>query len=381
VAIQLYCQECKSYVPVASKKCPKCGTAFSRDNKKFRVDVTSKGRRVTRFVPNLTIARELEASLKADLLRDEFDITAHKAKKSVTLNDIWQKFAPWAQEHLKCWRTDEGFYRKHIEPRFGTKPLDAISPLDLERMKTELRKGSNAEGRSYAAQTVKHQLNLVSRLFNRAIQWGMYSGGNPVKQVRPVRVDNQVTAFLDDEEVDRLLKVLNEWPCRESAAFVRLALLSGLRRGEIIKLRWDDLDFDRSMVRLREPKGGPSQTIPLSAEAMDVLRDLDVTGGELVFPGKTGGERYDFKGPWKRIREAAQLPTGFRFHDLRHNFASHLVSSGVPLHVVQGLLTHKDSRTTARYAHLSPGVLQQAAAKSGELLTGKKRDVVLEMKK
>ena len=90
-----------------------------------------------------------------------------------------------------------------------------------------------------------------------------------------------------------------------------------------------------------------------------------------MFPGKDGQQRTDFKGPWQRIRKAAGLPESFRFHGLRHHFASTLVSAGYDLLVVQKLLTHKDSRTTQRYAHLSPGALKDAALKSGELLQPK----------
>lgn len=366
MAIQLYCHACKSYVPVASKKCPKCGLVFPREGRKYRVDVSVKGKRVTRFVDNLTIAREVESAIKGDLVRAEFDIAAHKTKRVVTLGDVWEKFAPWAAEHLKCWRTDEGFYRKHIEPRFGSKSLEAISPLDLERMKIDLKKGSG--GRAYSAQTIKHQLNLVSRLFNRAIAWGMFDGQNPVKKVKPVRVDNQKTEFLTEDEADRLLKALEEWPCREAAAFIRFAMFSGLRRGEIIRLTWDDVDFERSMVTLRDPKGGKTQTVPVSPVALDILRELEVSADH-VFPGKEGGERYDFKGPWLRIRKVAELPKGFRFHGLRHNFASTLVSNGVDIGVVGQLLCHKHISTTMRYAHFKPDAVKRAAEKSGELLT------------
>jgi integrase len=340
------------------------------------VDVSVKGKRITRFCDNLTLAREVEGTIKGDLVRGEFDIAAHKVRKVVTLGDVWEKFFPWAKEHLKCWRTDEGFYRKHIAPRFAEKALDGITPLDIERMKLEMKKSLTPHGKPYSAQTIKHNLNLLSRLYNRAIKWGMFNGENPVKKVQPVRVDNQKTEFLTEEEADRLLKVLDEWPCRVSAAFVRFAMFSGLRRGEIIKLTWDDVDFERGMVTLRDPKGGKTQTIPLSEEALSALRSLEITG-EHVFPGKSGGERYDFKGPWVRIRKAAELPEDFRFHGLRHHFASTLVSNGVDLAVVKELLTHKDMSTTQRYAHLQPDALKRAAIKSGELLLGKKKATVL----
>jgi site-specific recombinase XerD len=104
-----------------------------------------------------------------------------------------------------------------------------------------------------------------------------------------------------------------------------------------------------------------------------VLKGLKMTS-PFVFPGKGGQQRTDFKGPWLRIRKAAGLPENFRLHGLRHHFASTLVSAGYDLLMVQKLLTHKDSRTTQRYAHLAPGALKEAARKSGELLTPKGKE-------
>jgi integrase len=175
-----------------------------------------------------------------------------------------------------------------------------------------------------------------------------------------LRIDNQKTEFLTDEELTRLLDTLDTWPFRESAAFIKFALFTGLRRGELFKLAWDDVDFERGMVTLRDPKGGKTESIPVSMEALDVLKSLDVISS-FVFPGKNGRQRTDFNGPWQRIRKAADLPEGFRLHGLRHHFASTLVSAGVDLLVVQKLLTHKDAKTTARYAHLAPGALRDAA--------------------
>ena len=118
MAIQIYCEECRTSNKLDAKKCRKCGAAFARE-KTFRVDVSLKGKRITRQAPSLTLAREIESNLKTELLRDEFDITAHKAKKVLTLADLWDKYLPWAKEHKKSWKDDEYYYRKHLEPRFG----------------------------------------------------------------------------------------------------------------------------------------------------------------------------------------------------------------------------------------------------------------------
>jgi len=366
MAIQNYCMTCNTSYRLALKECPKCGEG-SKSQKKYRVRVSFKGKRITRHYDNLTLARNAEAAIKADILRGDLKID-QKDLRVPTLKEVWDRYLPWAQEHKKTWDDDLLNYKKHLEPRFGKKQLDAISPIDIERLKIDMKKALSKNGKPYSAATIKHQLVLLNRLYNLSRKWGLYEGKNPLDQVDVPRLDNRRTEFLTEEEAIRLLKVLDEWPCCESAAFVKFTLLTGFRRGELFKLTWDDIDFERGMVTLREPKGGKTQTIPVSPDALNVLRELEVTSN-FVFPGKDGAQRTDFKGPWLRIRKAAALPDNFRFHGLRHHFASTLVSAGYDLHLVQRLLTHKDSRTTQRYAHLSPGALKEAAVKSGKLLT------------
>jgi len=368
MAINIYCTKCYTSNGLEARVCSNCGAAFGRE-KKYRVCVSAKGKRITRVVDNLTIARETEAAIKGDMVRGEFDINRN-GKKIPTLNEAWAKYLPWAKEHKKTWDDDLFNYQKHLEPRFGKKRLNEISPMDIERLKLDLKKGINKNGKPYSKATIKHQLVLLKRLFNLARRWGIYDGKNPVDQVEMIKLDIHRTEFFKEEELLRLMKTLESWPCRDSVAFVKFSLFTGFRRGELFKLTWDDVDFERGMITLREPKGGKTATIPLSPQALDVLKGLEVRP-PFVFPGKNGQQRTDFKGPWKRIRKAAGLPTNFRFHGLRHHFASTLVSAGYDLLVVQKLLTHKDSRTTSRYAHLAPGALKDAAVKSGELLTPK----------
>jgi integrase len=368
MAIQIYCPTCRASYKLDTKECPKCKVPFGR-TKKFRVCVSVKKKRVSRFYDNLTLAREAETAIKADILRGDLDIY-QKTKQAPILGEVWAKYLPWAKEHKKTWDDDMLNYHKHLEPRFGKKRMDAIAPIDVERMKLDLKKSVNKNGKPYSRATIKHQIVLLKRLYSLAKRWGLYEGANPMDRVEVPKLDNHKTEFLSDDEVSRLLQTLETWPCRGSAAFVKFTLLTGMRRGELFKLTWDDIDFERGMVTLREPKGGKTQTIPVSPMALEVLKGLEVTS-PYVFPGKEGQQRTDFKGPWLRIRKTAGLPENFRFHGLRHHFASTLVSAGYDLLVVQKLLTHKDSRTTQRYAHLSPGALKEAATKSGELLQPK----------
>lgn len=381
MAIQVFCTACKTSNKLDARKCSKCGKSFGRD-KKYRVCVSLKGKRVTRVVDNLTIARETESAIKGDMVRGEYDITHHKVQKTVTLGDVWKKYLPWAETNKKkSWMTDDFFYRKHLQPRFGTKSLGEITAFDIERMKTEMKQSTTPQGnKGYADATVRHVLVLLGHLYKKAIEWKIYNGENPVQAVRKPKVNNKITEFLTDDEMQRLLKTLDQWPCKLSADFVRIALFTGIRKGEIMKLTWDAIDLERKTLMLKDPKGGEDEVIPLSDSAVAVFSNIEQTSN-YVLPGPEGQMKKTFRDPWYKIRKAAELPEHYRLHGLRHNFASHLVSNGVDLYTVSKLLTHKDVRTSERYAHLSDQRLRQAAQISGELLAPKQKDNVIELKR
>jgi integrase len=147
-------------------------------------------------------------------------------------------------------------------------------------------------------------------------------------------------------------------------------LYTGMRRGELFKLLWDDVDFERGFIKIRGPKGGIDQTIPLNDAARSVLKSVPRTGSDFVFPGKAGGQRVDINHQIKAIKERAGLPKDFRaLHGLRHHYASMLASSGkVDMYVLQKLLTHKSPTMTQRYAHLRDEALRKASNLAGELV-------------
>lgn len=311
---------------------------------------------------------------KRELAAEKRQEKAREKERAVTIGEFFEgRYLPWAKEHKKTWDDDFLHFHKHLKPRFGEKTFDAVSPFDVEKMKLELKKGISKQGKPYSQATIKHQLVLLNRIYNLAQRWGVYEGPNPMDRVEVPKLDNQRTEYFADDELGRLMEILDKWHNRDSVAFVKFALFTGLRRGELFKLTWEDVDLERGMVTLRAPKGKKTQTLFISPQAIEILQGLDRTS-PFVFPGKGGKQRTDFKGPWLRIRKAAGLPENFRFHGLRHNFASTLVSNGVDLLVVKELLTHKDFKTTQRYAHLSPGALKEAALNSGELLKPKVKE-------
>ncbi len=226
-------------------------------------------------------------------------------------------------------------------------------------------------GKPYAEASILQYLALLRRLFNLAIKWDMFEGENPVSKVRLPRPNNEVTEYLEPEQLKALLEVCQNYPNRQAGNIVLFALATGLRRGEIFKLKWNDIDMERGWLRLHDPKGGRDQILPLNNTALSILQNHPkVEGSPYVFPGKDGQMRKDFKSPWKRIKKLAGLPPDFRFHGLRHTYASLLASSGqVNPYVLQRLMTHKDFKTTQRYSHLWEGALREGAGVMDKIIS------------
>jgi integrase len=258
-------------------------------------------------------------------------------------------------------------YEKHVAPTLGNKTVSSISPLDIERIK------KNMKGKAPA--TVWGALELVRRIANFGRKAGLSPGLSFIIEM-PKR-DNEKVEFLTDDQAARLLNVLDSWKARDVARMLKLAMFSGLRRGEIFKLENNDLDFRNSLITLRSPKGGKTVSVPINPVVETILReqiawrDEKHPGSTYIFPGRNGGQRVDSTAV-DRIKAKAKLPKKFRiFHGLRHHFAVTLANSGeFTLDMIGELLTHKDTSMTRRYAQFLPGAKRKAADRAAVLLNG-----------
>jgi integrase len=188
------------------------------------------------------------------------------------------------------------------------------------------------------------------------------------------RVNNLKTEDLTPEQLTRLLTAIADNPHAHAGDMMKLALFTGMRRGEMFRLRWRDVDFERGFIHLRDTKGGIDQSIPLNDAARRLLTQRPRTRSVYVFPGRGGKQRKDINKAVNAIKNTAGLPKNFRpLHGLRHVYASVLASSGqVDLYTLQKLLTHKSPSMTRRYAHLRDESLQRASNVASELISGVK---------
>ena len=279
--------------------------------------------------------------------------------------------------------TDLSRWSLHLAPlEYST--VKEICQNDIDQLRKDMAE------KKLSPATIDHALRLLRRIINHGVEHKLCPALS--FKIKFKRVDNITTEFLNPDEAARLVATLDGWPRQDVARMVKIAMFSGMRRGEIFKLRRDDIDFEHSIIKLRDPKGGKGVSIPLSSVVRGLLeQQIDFLEKEeirrerrylnttrpapdfedqgFIFPGKNGGQRKDCSAI-EKIKAAAQLPEHFRpFHGLRHHFAVLLASSGeFNLDQIGQLLTHKSSDVTRRYAHFLPEAQQRAAKLATDII-------------
>ena len=360
MAILTYCSECNKYLSrkkIESNKnrCPDCDSSMV-GCRKFRVMVhTPHNGKITQVVEGtLTFAKNVEAKLKTDVSKKKH----FKVGPAPKIDVVWKRYLKWAKKNKKSWYDDRNRWELHVEPYVRDMKMDAITRGKVRHILGRMED-------THSPATIKHVYALMRRIYNWAIEHDYYSGNVPTKKIKPPKVNNEVTACLTTNEVEKLLKTLDEWSNQLAALVVKFALFTGMRQDEILGLEWNNIDLERKFVRLDDPKGNPTN-IPISDRAIGVVekaRSLQPFHGcPYVFPNRKGDRRVTFFHIWDRIRKASGIRETFRFHDLRHTFASYLASSGeVDIYTLQKLLNHQDPKMTQRYAHLLDEALRRGA--------------------
>jgi integrase len=330
-----------------------------KDEKIFYVTWTENGRvreqkAGRQYADKMTAAKA--ARIRADIIQGKrltnVEIRKLKAEKKWVISELWKEYLKGKE--LKGLKTDSNRFEKHIEPVFGNKRPEEIDPLSVERFRRNLSK-------KRATQTVNNILELLRRIVNFGTEQRLTPGLD--FKIKLKKANNETTEDLNPAQFNQLLNVLETHKDRFAANFMLLALYTGMRRGELFKLKWKDINSHTGFIHIVDPKGGPDQRIPLNKAARRVLESHSRSKSPYVFPGRNGRQRTDIKRRIAPIRKAAKLPAGFRpLHGLRHVYASMLASSGkVDMYILQKLLTHKDPQMTQRYAHLRDAALKGAA--------------------
>jgi len=308
---------------------------------------------------NATRIRRIEGGQTNAEARADREAKKKAEQDRWTIGRLWEAYTATRKQN-KALKTDEGRYRLYLEKLLGGRELISLVPLDIDRIRINLLK-------TKSPQTVKHVMGILKRINNFAISKGLAPGLN--FSIQAPRVDNIKTEDLNAGQIASLFEAIRASNHLTAGAMMQCALFTGMRRGEMFKLRWTDIDFERGFITLRDPKGGTSQKIPLNESARGLFSSLP-RSSEFVFPGRGGRQRVDINKQLNEIKTAAGLPKDFRpLHGLRHTYASMLASSGqVDMFVLQKLLTHKTPAMTQRYAHLRDDALKRAAGLAGEII-------------
>ena len=286
-----------------------------------------------------------------------------KNEKIWTFNQLWQEYKN-NKYHLKRLSDQEYQYNKYIRDTFGDKKPEELKPLEIDRFNTHLSK-------NHSLHIVKQVLAQIKRVVNFGASRHLCL---PLSfKIEIPKFDDRKTEDLTPEQLKKLFEVFETESNDEVVAILKLALFTGMRKSELLKLQWRDISFDRGFILLRDPKGVVQQKIPMNSSAREVFQSLSKRkGSPYLFPSKDGGLRHrnSFDRPLRRIRTLAGLPKDFRpLHGLRHVYASMLASSGqVDMYTLQKLLTHKSPLMTQRYAHLRDETLKRASNLMGKLV-------------
>ncbi|MCF6291291.1 MAG: site-specific integrase [Desulfobacterales bacterium] len=316
-------------------------------------------------------AKRTKSARHGEEVKTQKEIQKEKLLRNRTIGEIKEVyFSSERGKNLKGRKTDLNRYEKHLENLFDKRGVASLSPFDIDRLKRSMKE--------HAPATVANACELLRRIINFGVKRNLCPRLSFVIELP--QKNNAVIEYLNPEEAARLLDVLDNWPDQDPARMLKLAWLTGMRRGEIFKLEDRDCDFQKQIITLRDPKGKRTETIPLSGPVEVLLkeqmkaRDKRFPGSPFLFPGLHGKQRKECTAV-DRIKTEAALPKKFRiFHGLRHHYAVTLASSGeFTLDMIGSLLTHKSYEMTKRYAAFLPDAKKKAADQAASLLESHRR--------
>ena len=340
-----------------------------------------------------TIARKMAIEKMGDVANG-VDVQAERKKQSrisseakfETLGDfIKTKYAGWVTTERKTGSDTLKIIERDFKHLYGRKLVD-ISNWDITKWRTDRLKGTN--GRPLKKASVNRRLLALKALISKAVEWGVLEE-NPIQKVKPLKLDDDKRVrYLTHEEESRFRQALddrqarivkdrltaNSWrvtrnieplPDLMQRRYVDhlkpiciVAMNTGMRRGEIFQLEWKSVNFKLKQIKVRaaSAKSGKSRDIPMNDDVLQTLLAWrnETSSAKLVFPSPvTGLPLNNIKKSWSTLMKLSELEN-FRFHDLRHHFASRLVMAEVDLNTVRELLGHSSLEMTLRYAHLAP---------------------------
>lgn len=333
------------------------------------VEIWKGGRK---FYKSKTFNTKREANAWESKIRHEITagMTTAESLKNHKLSDVIKKYlaevlpskpqnARNVTQHLSWW-----------DKQIGGSNLSDILPSTIAEYRDKLLNEPTTFGKKRAPATVVRYLCSLSSVFETAIREWHWIEKNPVRLIRKPTVFNLRTRFLTEEECPRLLTACKESRNPYLFAVVAIALGSGMRRGEILGLKWKDVDFDKKLITLERTKNGSVRYVPMVGIVYDTLKGMFqketiFDTSFLIFPSINPGKLLEIRTAWEHALKRAGIKD-LRLHDLRHTCASFLAMSGASQRDIAEILGHRDLKMTHRYSHLSCQHLTDALERATE---------------
>jgi len=306
-----------------------------------------------------SVAETIRKTIETEVAAKTFKIDTIQVQPQKTIDEYAEEYLNYSRttKSPKTLELDTLSFRK-LRKFAGNVPLDTITTQKMEQFKSALAS-------DYSATTVNMTLRSLTAAFAKAVLW-KHIDENPLKKVEQIRVAEEDGPFLTAEDVAKLRDVMPQGLYRD---FIETALYTGMRVSEICNLKWNDIDFVRMKIRIKNTetfstKSRRERTVPLHprlSELLSLRGQFDHS--PFVFVRNDGKlvDRCTANDKFKAYCKNATLDPLFHFHSLRHTFASHLAMKGVSLYFIQKMLGHASIQTTARiYAHLQPDPLAHA---------------------
>lgn len=268
-------------------------------------------------------------------------------REESTLNQMFQKFMEEKKSHLSHNTYDEylRMWNKDLKPVLGNKKVSAISMDTIKRLHKKF---------SLKPYYANRCVMFIRGMFNFFIKDGTYKGTNPTKGVKLNKEEPRVR-YMEHSEVERFFNALNDTPPSVSKDAIIMMLFTGARKGNVYRMKWDEIDLDAKIWRIPKTKTGKNQTVALADSAVSLLKDIQADNPDeiYVFPSETSesGHIVDVKRAWRTLKKKANLKN-FRLHDLRHTLATYMIAQGADAFMVQRALTHQSIKSTQIYVNL-----------------------------